>query len=112
MWKVVLTALAFTLAGCGEDQQVKAAKEAVLDQLIDPQSAQFTNVRKLGSFAVCGEVNSKNRLGGYVGRRKFIAFVQNDSNVDATISDSDDNGPGGCELYEGLKKEAVTLQSK
>ena len=42
--------------------------------LTDPESAQFRNFRTNASTGVsCGEVNAKNKLGGYVGFKKFLA---------------------------------------
>jgi hypothetical protein len=52
-------------------------KVAILDQLIDPNSALFTHVfatRMAKAVVVCGLVNSKNRLGGYVGAMPFVAL--------------------------------------
>lgn len=43
----------------------------VVAGLKDPDSAQFRN-----QYGVCGEVNAKNALGGYVGYRRFIAVRQ------------------------------------
>lgn len=60
----------------------RLAREFVTDNLKDPDSAQFKNQNGL-----CGEVNSKNSLGGYVGFQRFIAgrsdFVvfENDRNL-------------------------------
>lgn len=49
--------------------------KAVRDRLFDPASAEFRNVRTGSRIDVwCGEVNSKNRMGGYVGWRAFVAF--------------------------------------
>lgn len=53
-----------------------AWKSGIKDALIDPNSAEFKNVyfvlaANRVSFA-CGEVNSKNRLGGYTGYKRFI----------------------------------------
>lgn len=57
---------------------VHLAKEAVLEKLNDPNSAQFRNLRigKSGDL-ICGEVNAKNRMGGYVGFVTFMATVAN-----------------------------------
>lgn len=49
----------------------------VEERLNDPASAQFRNLKYVGSWLpsgesiLCGEVNAKNRMGGYVGFRKF-----------------------------------------
>lgn len=58
-------------------------KAEVTRDFFDPQSAQFRNVRAVDvSLAdgtrerrVCGEVNGKNRLGGYVGFNMFGGVV-------------------------------------
>ncbi|HXX86623.1 MAG TPA: hypothetical protein VEN29_21915 [Casimicrobiaceae bacterium] len=53
-----------------------AAEEAKIRQmLIDPESARFRNdfvSRKDGEPVVCGEINYKNSLGGYIGYQRFI----------------------------------------
>jgi hypothetical protein len=55
---------------------LERAQKAVLKKLRDPESARFRNVRSVGDQGVlgeviCGEVNAKNAMGGYVGFRKF-----------------------------------------
>lgn len=47
------------------------AKQAVSEQLLDPSSAQFRNVQSRGE-SVCGEVNAKNKMGAYVGFKRFV----------------------------------------
>mgnify|MGYP001209483711 CR=1 FL=1 len=61
------------------EAQMASIKSVITRQLIDPGSAQFSEfrARKVISqngqgYQVCGHVNSKNRFGGYVGRRPFI----------------------------------------
>ena len=54
---------------------IYSIKNNVKKNLIDPESAQFTDItfhRDTGSG--CGFVNSKNGMGGYVGRTGFISF--------------------------------------
>lgn len=46
-------------------------QQRVRYDLIDPDSALFRDV-VLGQFAACGYVNAKNRLGGYIGWRRFM----------------------------------------
>lgn len=51
------------------------AKNAVLQNLNDPDSASFRNLtetRKDGVKRVCGEVNAKNRMGAFVGFSRFV----------------------------------------
>lgn len=54
---------------------IHVIKNNVSKSMIDPESAQFSDVkfyRKSG--AGCGSVNGKNRMGGYVGMKNFISF--------------------------------------
>jgi len=50
---------------------IELAKMAVLSNLKDPTSAQFSNVRVSSLGVVCGNVNSKNGFGGYSGNQGF-----------------------------------------
>lgn len=56
---------------------IEKGKDAVRAALKDPDSAQFRNVYfkrgKDGIPVACGEVNSKNSLGGYGGYQKFVS---------------------------------------
>lgn len=49
------------------------AREVIRSKLRDPQSAQFRNERITKTGALCGEVNAKNGMGGYVGFRKYVS---------------------------------------
>ena len=68
---LALAALCAALAGCSQ----QAAQQAVKSMLNDPDSAQFSDMRP-GKFDgdVCGFINAKNRMGGYVGATRF-AYV-------------------------------------
>jgi hypothetical protein len=46
-------------------------KAAVADQLKDPDSAKFRKVAIVRG-SVCGEINAKNSMGGYVGYKRFM----------------------------------------
>ena len=69
-------ALALALSGCAEASKIKVAKALVAEQLTDPDSAQFRDIEVIdkgdGKFVVCGKVNAKNRMGGYVGYEVFV----------------------------------------
>lgn len=83
------------LAGC--NAAFSEAQEAVKRQLTDPESAQFRDMRRCPQGnGVTGEVNSRNRMGGYVG---FVPFHYADGRV--AIS-----GEGGdIELLELLSRQ-------
>ncbi|WP_023628574.1 hypothetical protein [Pseudomonas soli] len=74
MKRLALVALAgIVLTGCG-DSDIDRAREAVSEQLTDPSSAQFRNERSKKDGWVCGEVNSKNAMGGYVGFKRYTVI--------------------------------------
>ncbi len=50
----------------------KAAIEIIQLRLFDPDSAKFQNVAFKTGIGVCGEVNAKNQMGGYVGYKAFL----------------------------------------
>jgi hypothetical protein len=75
---LVLVVVGLALIGC-ESKEAKLqrlneigysyAQDVVKNELIDPASAQFKNQK-----GFCGEVNSKNKMGGYVGFSRFIVL--------------------------------------
>jgi hypothetical protein len=57
---------------------VHELRKPVLAKLTDPDSALFQNERFIGPWmpsdgVLCGEVNAKNRMGGYVGYSRFVS---------------------------------------
>lgn len=57
--------------------KVEVAKQLVREELVDGASAQFETVvyspAKFGDpEMVCGWVNARNRMGGYVGAQRFL----------------------------------------
>lgn len=80
MKRIVVIAAITVFAGCsvGDFQMKRDAEKAMLANLKDPGSAQFRKMKVIeqsdGSKSVCGEVNAKNSMGGYVGYRLF-AYV-------------------------------------
>lgn len=78
MKKIILLSLVFGLVGCESKEEKQArlnlvvksfSEEIVKQDLIDPSSAMFSNQK-----GFCGEVNSKNRMGGYVGKTRYIVL--------------------------------------
>lgn len=69
------------LGGCSDPkaQLTSDAEKGVRSLLTDPQSAQFQNetLHPVGKNpeTVCGEVNARNRMGGYNGFRKFYYVI-------------------------------------
>ncbi len=84
---MMVTSLA-VLAGCGaKSEAFEKAKSVVSARLSDPNSAEFQNLVEVKPLAlgsspmpsdvalgrgVCGEVNAKNLMGGYIGFQPFV----------------------------------------
>lgn len=69
---IVLVLTLLVLSDFYTDYQLKrAAQEEVARALADPESARFRDVHVVRA-AVCGQVNAKNRLGGYTGFSDFV----------------------------------------
>lgn len=84
--RLTVCALALALAACEflpgtEAHRVVQSKRAVAKMLIDPGSAQFQNVSARDGY-VCGEINGKNRMGAFVGFKRFVVKL---SGEDALI---------------------------
>lgn len=64
-------------SGPSDTLLIASAQQAVKRQLLDDRAARFRDVSVVvqasGSKAVCGEVNSKSRAGGYAGYQHFIS---------------------------------------
>lgn len=98
-WRIILSIAVLTLGSCGpvdEFQAKSKARSAVAATLADPGSAQFRNLRtsrvhsEQGSalHSVCGEVNSRNHFGGYVGYQPFLYVLQRARSPAEQASDS------------------------
>ena len=57
------------LCACGDE--FAEAKASVRQQLNDPNSAEFRSIHRQGDVT-CGEVNAKNKMGGYDGFKPFL----------------------------------------
>lgn len=74
--------------------QIRAAgRQAVLDQLRDPASARFRNVRRLapinGTTTFCGEVSALNGYGGYSDFVRFESGVTDRGRASAQLDSQD-----------------------
>lgn len=56
---------------------IHTIQSVVKKPLLDPDSAQFSEVTFNRSTGYgCGFVNAKNKMGGYVGRKQFVASLE------------------------------------
>ena len=78
--KLALVAILTTLiSGCFQSKEEKV-KELLFKhgKTFDPESTLFRNIQELRTNTYCVELNSKNRLGVYVGwRRAYISLDEN-----------------------------------
>jgi len=93
---IVMMGVALTSGCSAKPKQVADAEEAVRFQLVDPKSADFRNLFVSKSGVVCGEVNSKNRFGGYVG---FRAFFYDAAAKDAEIDPNENLSPAAHKMF-------------
>lgn len=103
---ITIGLLGAALIGCTDADIWRARSELKL-KLYDAESAQFRNEKVFkvnGTTLVCGEINAKNRLGGYSGFQPFV--VQDGEWV--TMGDKDaetiDRTCEGAENYLSQKK--------
>lgn len=69
---VSLAIVLMTVAGCGKEKAENDVKAEFSKKINDPASLQFSNLIHYSDGTVCGDYNAKNKMGGYVGFRKFI----------------------------------------
>jgi hypothetical protein len=80
---VILMLFVFLTSGCANKEKATAyaAIEQMTSTFVDPDSVQIRDLHyALDNSAsdklwVCGEVNAKNKFGGYVGFQKFVITV-------------------------------------
>jgi hypothetical protein len=80
------SALMLTLAACGksaaQQQQEDVAtltsqgEKYVKEKVLEPAAAQFRNQFIGKGGAPCGEVNTKDAFGGYIGFQRYIAVAR------------------------------------
>lgn len=83
---LIVVLVAAVLAGVGFGgyrNYIASMRSPILGMLKDPDSAIFRNENMANGF-LCGEVNAKNSMGGYVGFKKFVAYKQGYALEDAS----------------------------
>lgn len=67
----LLAAISLMTVGCQQEKPSDPALADVAYDLKDPESAKYRELYSTGE-RLCGQINSKNSYGGYVGFRRFI----------------------------------------
>jgi len=76
----------FLLSSCSTNEYEQVIKEK--GGLFDPDSVKFRDVKNYGGIW-CGQLNAKNRMGGYIGYTRFMV-EEGGSWVEPTESDEND----------------------
>lgn len=100
------TITTFTSAKNNESAFAKEAMTVIKNQMKDPDSAQFRNLREIKNTAnlavVCGEINAKNSYGGYVGYTPFsyskegVGIISNNNRGYESLLNLSNFNQSGC----------------
>jgi len=101
---LTLVVVFLALAGCGS--AVENAAKAVLQQVENPQSARFNNVRSTPDGNICGQVKVKDAAGNYGGYQAYVA-IRHGSDYEAVI-DRDGNNPTVRQICGAPEDRALT----
>nr|WP_178117779.1 SPOR domain-containing protein [Pseudomonas sp. R5(2019)] len=102
---------ALALAGCGKSD-VELAHKVVAEQLANPLTAKFTNVRVTDDGTVCGKIRGKDAAGEYTPYQRYVV-IKKDSGFLAII-ERDGNDPqvsalcGAAAVDEELHADATS----
>lgn len=77
---------ASSLTACGDSKAIAEKRNFISQGLRDPSSTQFRNESLKKSGWLCGEMNSKNAYGAYVGFKRFMAKDEVNSFVEGMSS--------------------------
>lgn len=98
--------------------EIGTAQSVIKNLMKDPDSTNFKSVREItnaqGERFVCGEVNSKNSYGGYVGFKMF-AYQGGRAVIDGSFSTPDDYeflALSGCAGHDVEKVALANKQAK
>lgn len=99
---ILLAALLVGVTASAKDNFTAAAKHVVTQDLKDPESAKFRNLRTVktdtGLRILCGEMNAKNSYGAYTGYVPFVSSIDGFSAVG-----SDESSAGAIRQLYGKK---------
>lgn len=81
-FSIMIFILTIFLPGCGpssiEKEQIGKFKQQVAANTNDPESVQFKNIKFISeNKGMCGEINYKNKMGGYEGFKVFAVSPNN-----------------------------------
>jgi hypothetical protein len=90
-------ALAFRSGGNEDEEIIGLVQDLVRSSAFDPEAMRFRNMKVVRTpysrTKVCGEVNGKNRMGGYTG---YVRFVYNGPEADTVTMLEPGATSAGC----------------
>ena len=99
---LVAGAAAFFAIGANK---MNEGERAVLAKLNDPDSAKFGESfkSKRGDNVWCGEVNAKNRMGGYVGMTRYVVdvWVEGQNDFSKVVFENTTTSVDPVDLFDG-----------
>ena len=94
---------------------IKQAQVLVADKMRDPEAVRFkpevnAYTTSVGDTVVCGTMNAKNAMGGYVGYRPYYARIRN-GKVEAlrTVPEDDEYGISQGAVETSCREAAAGL---
>lgn len=97
-----------------EWSKVRTMRLYVNSQLKDPDSTQYRNEQLNASGWLCGELNSKNSTGGYVGFKRFMASAADNAYLEdhgyVGIVNRGGNAQSTAEIIEKLDLKIEVLK--
>lgn len=67
------------------EKLVAAVKDKIANMLNDPESVRWRDVRAVSATEVCGELNARNAMGGYVGFTPFVGWIDSLAQVEVMV---------------------------
>lgn len=97
------------ISACGDSKVIAEKRGFVSQAMRDPASTQFRNETLHKSGWLCGELNSKNSYGAYVGFKRFISKDPVNAYVEG-MSASGVGQPGHLQTTKALDLEIKALK--
>jgi hypothetical protein len=105
---VIAAAAATVYVNYGPWIAFKEKRSFINDQMKDPSSTQFRNEYLSSSGWLCGELNSKNGMGGYAGFKRFFVRSKDEMYLEG---DGSLRGETTQDVIDVLNEENSILQS-
>lgn len=103
---------AIALTACGQSKEAKITqqkREFVTQQMRDPGTVQFKAEKLNGQGWLCGQLNSKNAYGAYVGFKRFAVRDYDDAWIEGLGYSGKPDAQPTAHIIEALKFQTKVL---